>query len=126
MTQILIVDDNESLVTALKGILQNNGYAADGVINASDAVACLDANTYDFILLDYKMPYHDSIWFMREAHIPRTTKVLLITAYVQRNVINTMFKLGACGYMIKPFDEEELLRNLTFFHPPPESSHAAA
>lgn len=126
MMRILIVDDNESLVTALKGILQNNGYDVDGANCASDAVALIKDNTYDFILLDYKMPYHDSIWFMREAHIPRTTKVLLITAYVQRNVINTMFKLGACGYMIKPFDEEELLRNLTFFHPPPETTHAAA
>jgi AmiR/NasT family two-component response regulator len=47
-----------------------------------------------------------------------------MTAYVHRNVINTMFKLGACGYMMKPFDEEELLRNLDFFLP--DHTHAPA
>jgi response regulator of citrate/malate metabolism len=59
---------------------------------------------------------------MSEANIPPTTKVLLITAYVQRKLVDTMFKLGACGYMMKPFDEDDLLRNLEFFHP----SHSPA
>jgi DNA-binding response OmpR family regulator len=117
--KILILDDNESLVLALKGILQNNGHEVDGCLTAIDAIARLGETTYDLILLDYKMPTHDGVWFMTEANVPRTTKVLLMTAYVHRNVINTMFKLGACGYMMKPFDEEELLRNLDFFLPSP-------
>ncbi len=122
--KILILDDNESLVMALKGILQNNGHEVDGCLTATDAIAMLGENTYDLILLDYKMPTNDGIWFMTEADVPRTTKVLLMTAYVHRNVINTMFKLGACGYMMKPFDEEELLRNLDFFLPSPTSAAA--
>ena len=115
--KILILDDNESLVLALKGILQSNGHEVDGCVTATDAIARLGEATYNLILLDYKMPANDGIWFMTEANVPRSTKVLLMTAYVQRNVINTMFKLGACGYMMKPFDEEELLRNLDFFLP---------
>ncbi len=122
--KILILDDNESLVLALQGILRGNGHNVDGCLAATDAIEMLNSNTYDLILLDYKMPTNDGIWFMTKANIPRNTKVLLMTAYVQRNVINTMFKLGACGYMMKPFDESELLRNLDFFVPAP--SHVAA
>ena len=117
--KILILDDNESLVLALKGILQGNGHDVDGCLSATDAIKMPNEGSYDLILLDYKMPTNDGIWFMTEANIPRTTKVLLMTAYVHRNVINTMFRLGACGYMMKPFDEEELLRNLDFFLPTP-------
>jgi len=119
---ILILDDNESLVMALKGILRKKGHSVDGAADPARALSMLAENHYDLILLDYKMPGHDGIWFMREARISRSTKVLLMTAYIQRNVVNTMFKLGACGYMMKPFDEEELLRNLDFFLP----SHPAA
>ncbi len=115
--KILILDDNESLAFALKGILQGNGHEVDCCLAAIDAIELLKENTYDLILLDYKMPNNDGVWFMTEANVPRTTKVLLMTAYVHRNVINTMFKLGACGYMMKPFDEAELLRNLDFFLP---------
>jgi DNA-binding response OmpR family regulator len=123
--KILILDDNESLVTALKGILRNNGHEVDGAATAIEGIQKLEAHVYDLILLDYKMPTHDGVWFMSEANIPRTTKVLLMTAYVHRNIVNTMFKLGACGYMMKPFDEEELLRNLNFFIPGSTSTHAA-
>ena len=122
--KILILDDNESLVLALKGILQSNGHEVDGCVTATDAIARLGEATYNLILLDYKMPANDGIWFMTEANIPRTTKVLLMTAYVHRNIINTMFKLGACGYMMKPFDEAELLRNLNFFLPAPHPAAA--
>ncbi len=124
--KILILDDNESLVMALKGILVNNGHEVDGVLAAHDAIEKINSCFYDLILIDYKMPTHDGIWFMREADIPRKTKVLLMTAYVHRTVVNTMFELGACGYMMKPFDEEELLRNMEFFLPDHTPSHAAA
>jgi DNA-binding response OmpR family regulator len=124
--KILIVDDNESLVTALQGILNNNGHHVDTTTSATQAITRLGEQRYDLILLDYKMPTNDGIWFMSQASIPKTTKVLLMTAYVHRNVINTMFKLGACGYMMKPFDEAELLRNLEFFLPQHSDAPAAA
>ena len=69
---------------------------------------------YDFVLLDFKMPTHDGIWFMKNAEIPQSTKVLLVTAYVNREVINEMFKLGACGYLIKPVKVEEIRDHLEF------------
>lgn len=84
---------------------------------ASQAIELLKDNQYDLVLLDYALPQQDGVWFMNNVNLPRNTKVLLITGHVERKMINTMFKLGACGYIIKPFDEEELIRNLDYFLP---------
>ena len=113
--KILILDDDVHLLDALKRVLEMNDFDVDCASRAPDAVEMVGSGDYDFVLVDYKMPDNDGIWFMEHASIPSTTRVLLITAYVNRDVINRMFALGASGYLIKPFDEEELLRNLNFF-----------
>ena len=43
-----------------------------------------------------------------------STRVLLMTAYVNRDVINEMMRLGASGYLIKPFDADEIKMHLSF------------
>jgi DNA-binding response OmpR family regulator len=113
--KILILDDDENLLEALKRVLEMNEFEVDCFSKAPDAVRPVEQGDYDFVLVDYKMPENDGIWFMENTTIPKRTRVLLITAYVNRDVINRMFALGASGYLIKPFDEEELLRNLQFF-----------
>jgi len=114
---VLVLDDDEDLNRALHEILSMRNLDVDCSTSASDAIEMLGGKHYDIILLDYVMPRHDGIWFMNHAKLPRSTKVLLMTGHLERKVINTMFDLGACGYIIKPFDEEELVRNLNFFVP---------
>ncbi|MBN2302773.1 MAG: response regulator [Lentisphaerae bacterium] len=113
--KVLILDDDKALLRALEGMLTSNGYDVDCSDNARDAVQMVAKYDYDFVLVDYKMPENDGIWFMENAKIPRKTKILLSTAYANRNVIKKMFALGASGYLIKPYDQEELLRNLAFY-----------
>jgi len=113
--KILVVDDNKELLDSLENMLQKNGFEVDCVDNASAAIDMVEKGNYNVVLLDYKMPDQDGIWFMSHAKIPAKTKVLLITAYVDRSVIEKMFELRACGYLIKPFDEEELLTHLSFY-----------
>ncbi len=112
--KILILDDNKSLLDALKGMLVRHDNDVDCSDNAKQALKMAEAGNYDFVLVDYKMPENDGIWFMENVNLPQKTKALLITAYVDRDVINRMFDLGACGYLIKPFNGEELLRHLTY------------
>lgn len=113
--KILILDDDVYLLEALKRVLEMNDHEVECSSSPSDALELVGSGDFDFVLVDYKMPEKDGIWFMEHAQVPRKTRVLLITAYVNREVINRMFALGASGYLIKPFDEEELLRNLAFF-----------
>ena len=116
--RILLLDDEITVLKALKGILTHMGHTVDGVAEAATAVESVAANEYDVIFVDFKMPVHDGIWFMKNADIPRSTRVLLLTAYVNRTVINEMFSLGVRGYLIKPVDEKELRAHLDFHAPP--------
>lgn len=113
--KILILDDDVNLLEALQRVLEMNGHEVQCSSDPTEALELVSKGDFDFALVDYRMPEKDGIWFMEHAQVPRQTRVLLITAYVNREVINRMFALGASGYLIKPFDEEELLRNLAFF-----------
>jgi len=115
--KILVLDDDEDLNDALRQILSARKLDVHCSTTACQAIELLKDNQYDLVLLDYALPQQDGVWFMNNVNLPRSTKVLLITGHVERTMINTMFKLGACGYIIKPFDEEELIRNLNYFLP---------
>jgi DNA-binding response OmpR family regulator len=112
--RILILDDSDMLRSAVANMLRAMGYEVDSIAAAAEAVRMVEKTEYDFILVDYMMPVNDGIWFMKNAKLPRKTKVLLMTAYTDNNVITEMFKLGAVGYIIKPFDCEDLARHLDF------------
>lgn len=116
--KVLLLDDDRDLLSALKDLMARYEHIVDCCDNAKEAVGKVTDGDYDFVLVDYKMPENDGIWFMRNVRLPRKTKALLMTAYVNRDVINKMFSLGACGYIIKPFDEEEILRHLSYYQLP--------
>jgi DNA-binding response OmpR family regulator len=111
---ILVLDDDPHLLAALRSVLHERGHEVDCASEADDAADLARSKAYDFILVDYRMPGHDGVWFMENTNIGRRTRVLLMTAYVNRRVIDRMFSLGACGYIIKPFDDEALMRHLEF------------
>ncbi len=115
--KILVLDDDADMVATLSLVLRDRHLDVDESTSASEAVELMRKNEYDMILLDYVMPKHDGIWFMMNAPLTRSTKVLLITGHLERKMINTMFDLGACGYLIKPFDVDDLIRNINFFMP---------
>ena len=112
--KILILDDEQSILDSVRNMLEDIADAIEVTNDAKDAVSMIADGEYDFVLVDYKMPVNDGIWFMKNVDLPRRTKVLLMTAYVDRDAINEMFDLGAVGYLIKPFDSKELRRHLEF------------
>lgn len=112
--KILVVDDDTKLSAEVANILTRRGHTADCIDKADQAVPLAEGGSYDFVLVDYRMPEHDGMWFMKTVKLPRRTKALLVTSFVDRNVIRAMFAAGVSGYIIKPFDEDELVRNLAF------------
>lgn len=112
--KVLLVDDEEYLLSAVERVLIELGHTVDCISNAEKAIEMIETGGYDFAFIDYMMPIHDGIWFMKKARIPRTTKVLLMTGYIDREIITTMFKLGARGYLIKPIEKEEIEHHIAF------------
>jgi DNA-binding response OmpR family regulator len=119
--KILLLDDEESILTSTKRMLERLGHEVTCAREATAAAGLVESGGFDLVLLDYMMPVHDGVWFMRNARIPQTTKVLLMTAFANRQLISEMFKLGIRGYLIKPVDAEELARNIEFYTLPKTS-----
>ncbi len=112
--KILVLDDHEAFRDEIAETLNRHGHEADGVARAEDAIPLVENGGYDMVLVDFNMPGHDGLWFMKNVKLPKPTKALLVTAHVNRKIINEMFKVGVSGYIIKPFDETALLKNLDF------------
>jgi DNA-binding response OmpR family regulator len=116
--KILVIDDDKPLREEVGKILIRAGHDADCVGSAKEAVPMAESGKYDFLLVDYRMPEYDGVWFMRNVNLPKKTKALLVTSYLDRALIEKMIRAGAVGYVIKPFDEEEILRHLEFHSQP--------
>jgi DNA-binding response OmpR family regulator len=114
MARLLIVDDDRRLLGALKQMLSRHDHVVDSAETAPEAVEMAQRHHYDFIFVDYCLPGKDGLWFMRSAKIPEDTRVILMTAFLSRELVNRMFDLGAVGYVMKPPGEEEILRQLSF------------
>lgn len=112
--KILLVDDEVNILSSIERILTGSGHLVHCTTDVEKAVEMVADGGYDFALVDYMMPLHDGIWFMKNARIPKTTKVLLMTAHVDRQIIKDMLGLGARGYLIKPLDKEDLQTHLDF------------
>ena len=112
--KILLLDDEEHLLNAVERVLADLGHSVDCTTDAQKAAGMIESGGYDFALVDFMMPVHDGAWFMKTARVPSNTKVLLMTAHVDKDVIKNMFKLGVRGYLIKPLEKEELIKHLAF------------
>jgi two-component system, response regulator YesN len=114
MPAVLILDDDLLLRDALTQTLQGKDFKVFCAATTEEAARHLENQHFDIVLLDYAMPERDGMWFMQNVKLPARTKVLLMTGHLNRTLINKMFSLGVCGYMIKPFDDETLIHNIHF------------
>jgi DNA-binding response OmpR family regulator len=112
--KILLLDDEANILSSVERILTGLGHAVDCMSDAKKAAEVIEKGGYDFALVDYMMPVHDGVWFMKNARIPKDTKVLLMTAHVDREIIKQMLGLGARGYLIKPLEKDELEFHFSF------------
>lgn len=112
--RFLLVDDDTVFLSSLKLIVESLGHEAECARNAEQAASLVERNTYDVVLVDYLMPGKNGTWFMKNVTAPRMSKFLLMTAHEDMTIINDMFRLGVCGYLIKPFSRDDLARHIEF------------
>lgn len=109
MIHILVVDDDEKLNKAVCTWLNDCGFEAKGVLNATDAFDELYNKLYELIISDIMMPEIDGFEFaekVREVnkHIP----ILFMSAKDDLSSKQKGFKLGIDDYMVKPVELAEL------------------
>ena len=115
---VVIVDDSGMSRKILRDILEEAGYAV--LAEATDGLeGVLAYKTYypDIITLDITMPNMDGTEALKEIKAyDSNAKVIMITAAGQQHKVIEALKLGAKRFITKPFDKEEILKNLSLIH----------
>ncbi|HHY95594.1 MAG TPA: response regulator transcription factor, partial [Firmicutes bacterium] len=107
--KVLVVEDEEVLLTTLKFNLEKEGYV---VHTASDGWKALDlvrTEEPDLILLDIMLPELDGIEVCRRVRKDSTTPVIMLTAKDQEIDRVVGLEIGADDYVTKPFSMRELM-----------------
>ncbi len=109
---VFIADDESIIRLDLKEILESAGYDVVGeAARGDDALEMIRALQPDLALLDIKMPGLDGIEVANKVQDLRTT-VVLLTAFSQRDLIESARDAGVVAYLVKPFRSAELLPKL--------------
>ncbi len=112
--KLLIVDDNESHRLMLKAVLSEEGCRINEAGDGKEAVALVEENDFDLILMDIRMAGMSGIDALK---IIKTKKpelpILLMTAYATVKSAVEAVKLGAVDYLTKPLDIQELKHAIT-------------
>ncbi|MGO9196041.1 MAG: ANTAR domain-containing response regulator [Acidimicrobiales bacterium] len=111
MSRTVVIAEDEAIVRLdLREILEENGFEVVGETGRGDeAVALAKQHEPDLVILDIKMPGLDGLSASKEINAERRSAVLILTAFSQRNLIEEARDAGALAYLVKPFQQEELL-----------------
>jgi len=111
--RILLVEDDSMIGDAIQGALSDASYATDWVKNGLTALAALDSQYYDLVLLDLGLPGKDGLDVL-DAIRARGHPVPLLIITARDNLDDRLRGLdgGADDYLLKPFDMAELLARM--------------
>lgn len=113
--KILVVDDEEDILTLVGYNLEKNGYRVDCVTTGEAALEAIRTGRPDLVILDLMLPGIDGLDICRilksdakTSHIP----IIMLTARGDEADIVTGLELGADDYVTKPFSPRVLLARL--------------
>jgi two-component system nitrogen regulation response regulator NtrX len=107
---ILIVDDEPAIQSALRGVLEDEGYRVTAVGTGEDAVALVSDETPDLVFMDIWMPGKDGLETLAE--IKRTKPEMTVVMISGHGTIETAVRatrLGAYDFVEKPLSLEKIL-----------------
>jgi len=104
---ILVVDDDEIMRSALKRILENEGYKVIMAVDGLELSKVLETTRLDLILLDVNLPWVDGYELCRlikDHHSLKEVPLVLVSARKSKQDIQLGFDAGCNDYVTKPFD----------------------
>lgn len=109
MTNILICDDEQDIVSALRIYLTAEGYGTFSAANGQQALEILDKEDVQLVLMDVMMPVMDGITAIARLRERHNLPVILLTAKGEDTDKVLGLNVGADDYVVKPFNPVELL-----------------
>ncbi len=109
---ILIVDDEDMVITSLRAYLQlETDYHVEGITDPEDAARFLEDQQVDVVVSDYLMPKMNGIQLLARAKQfqPEATRVLLTGHADKQSAIQAINDVGLYQYLEKPWENAQLL-----------------
>jgi DNA-binding NtrC family response regulator len=109
--KILVIDDEPIVLESCRRILEGQGHAVYPVGSADGAIEAMNADFYEVLLVDIKMPARDGLDLVREIkeRWPETF-VIVMTGYSTSETVRKSFVAGSDRFISKPFTPDELLQ----------------
>ena len=110
MEKLLIIDDEEYILNLSRDILTKNRYSVRTALNGNEGLKLFEKETFDLILTDIKMPKIDGLDVIRHVRtINKEIPIIVITGHGTLDVAINSLRLGAQGFILKPFIKKELI-----------------
>jgi len=111
--RILVADDEESVRRVLVRFLRAEGYECAGAPDGVSALQLLLKEAFDLVIADIMMPGLSGMALLRET-VDRAlgAAVLMLTGLHDRRLAASAVKMGAFGYIVKPFDRRQVLTSV--------------
>jgi len=115
MKTILVVDDSPTVVKMISDTLQFRGFKVIEAGNGFEALAKIDENEIDLVIVDLVMPIMNGLELIRsirgkERH--KSTPIILQTAQSQGDIQQEAEVAGATGCIVKPFEPGQLVSSV--------------
>jgi FixJ family two-component response regulator len=107
---ISIVDDDESIREAIRGLMRSLGYSVEAVASAQEFLSSRHVSRTSCLIADMQMPGMTGLELHRHLLASGTpVPTILITAFPDNAARERALAAGVVGYLSKPFDEDDLL-----------------
>lgn len=107
---LLLIEDDLALARSLQKVLQDEGYAVDLCARGDDGLMQARLGRYELVITDLRVPGLNGLELIAQLHAahPRLP-IIMITAHGTTETAIEATKLGACQYLVKPFEIDEML-----------------
>ena len=113
IASVLIVDDEQSIVQSLSGLLSDEGFEVSAAVNGYDALKAIQSDSPDLVLLDIWMPGMDGIETLKEIKkFNPQIQVIIITGHGTIETAVKATKLGAFDLVEKPLSIDKIILSI--------------
>jgi two-component system, NtrC family, nitrogen regulation response regulator NtrX len=111
--RILVIDDEAAIRESLRMILEYEDYQFSGAGSGQDAIAAVQRERPDLVLLDIKMPGMDGMEVLRKLHaLDETLPVVMISGHGTTATAVEAIRSGAIDFLDKPLSSERVIVTL--------------
>jgi len=109
--RLLLADDEETFRNSVAVLLRREGYVCDVASNVDEAIDRLNANAYDLLITDLRMPGNMDLELLKAASAGNgSLPVIVVTAFPSVPTAIEAVRCAVVDYLVKPFDFDQLVR----------------